>query len=277
MGFFNRLFGKKECEEGAKDGGSLRIAFVLLSEPQLPQPDAIIRAFDEFAADGGKLEPGEDSSTEEASKQVITLALNTGETSFVALMPAAVPNGEADHASRFSLSSFRDDWTLPPHIAHLIVTFHGGSNTSVLEGLSRFTSVLAAVTKTSDAVGVYWGDAGATHDSEFFTSIAAKEEVVAKLTLWSGVSIAREKDGRLSFLSLGMNQLNLPDLLLVAGESSANVAVETMYDLLAYVAQRGEALPDGDTIGRSDDQRLPVRYVKSPLDAKKKVWRVELP
>ena len=277
MGFFNRLFGKKESGSDAKDGGSLKIAFVLLAEPQLPQPDAIVEAFAEFATAGASLELGEGNATEGANKQVITLALNTGENMFVALMPAAVPNDEADHAARYSLSSFRNDWTLPPHSAHLLVTFHGGSNTPVIEGLSRFTSVIAAVTKASDAVGVYWGDAGATHDSEFFTSIAAEEDVVAKLMLWSGVSIAREEDGRLSFLSLGMEQLNLPDLLLVAGESSANVAVETMYDLLAYVAQRGEALPDGDTIGRSDDQRLPVRYVKSPLDAKKKVWRVELP
>lgn len=97
------------------------------------------------------------------------------------------------------------------------------------------------------------------------------------MMLWSGVSIAREKDGRLSFLSLGMEQLKLPNLLLVAGESSKAVAVETLYDLLAYVAERGQPLPEGDTVGRSNDERLPVHYVESPINPKKKVWRVELP
>jgi hypothetical protein len=95
--------------------------------------------------------------------------------------------------------------------------------------------------------------------------------------LWSGVSVARQKDGRLSLLSLGMKQLNLPDLLLIGGPSGANAAMATMFDLLAYVAQRGAALPDGDTVGRSAHEKLPVRYVSSPLDSTKKVWRVELP
>jgi hypothetical protein len=97
------------------------------------------------------------------------------------------------------------------------------------------------------------------------------------MMLWSGVSIARENNDRLSLLSLGMEQLNLPNLLLFAGEDSESDAIETMYDLLSYVAERGEPLPEGHTVGRSNDQRLPVRYVQSPVDSKRKVWRVELP
>ena len=53
--------------------------------------------------------------------------------------------------------------------------------------------------------------------------------------------------------------------------------METTFDLLAYVASRGEALPEGDTVGRTDDERLPVHYVESPGDPAKKVWRLELP
>lgn len=32
----------------------------------------------------------------------------------------------------------------------------------------------------------------------------------------------------------------------------------------------------GDTIGRSEMEKLPVQYVPSPLDRKTKVWRVEI-
>jgi hypothetical protein len=49
-----------------------------------------------------------------------------------------------------------------------------------------------------------------------------------------------------------------------------------MFDLLGYVASIGKPLPDGDTVGRTADERLPVSYVPSPLDSSKKVWRVEL-
>lgn len=77
-------------------------------------------------------------------------------------------------------------------------------------------------------------------------------------------------------LSLGMKQLNLPDLLLIAPKSSGNSALEPFFTFLSYVANRGEPVPDGDTIGRSETEKLRVQYVPSPLDQKTKVWRVEL-
>jgi hypothetical protein len=101
--------------------------------------------------------------------------------------------------------------------------------------------------------------------------------LMSRILLWSGVSVARESDGRLSLLSLGMKQLNLPNLLLVSGKSSASIALQTMFDLLAYVAERGAAIPAGDTVGRTADEKLPVRYVQSPIEPAAKVWRVELP
>ena len=128
------------------------------------------------------------------------------------------------------------------------------------------TSLLGAVVKASPAVGIYWGEAGATHDAKFFLETAREQDVALRLTLWTGVSVGREPDGRLSLLSLGMKQLNLPDLLLIAPKSAGNSALEPFFTFLAYVADRGEPLPEGDTIGRSETEKLPVQYVPSPLD-----------
>jgi hypothetical protein len=133
------------------------------------------------------------------------------------------------------------------------------------------------VTKASRAVGVYWGNARATHDPAFFISVAQEPALASRVMLWTGVSLAREADGRLSLLSLGMQQLDLPDLLLVASQSTGgNDALATFFDLLAYVAQREKPIPEGDTVGRNAEEHLLVRYVPSPLDPSKKVWRVEL-
>jgi len=73
-----------------------------------------------------------------------------------------------------------------------------------------------------------------------------------------------------------MKQLNLPDLLLVVPRSASNDALGTFFDFLGYVIELGKPLPDGDTLDRTADERLPVHYVPSPLDSSKKVWRVEL-
>jgi len=276
MGILNRVIGQF-TRPAKKATRSTNLAFVLLSEARLPDGQQVAHAFRDFTGPEEGLQIAADQGDKAVRDQVISLTFNTGDTAFVALVPAAVPNGEADQRARFSLSSFRNDWKLPPHCAHLIVTLQGAAESSPVARLSRFTSLIAAVTRSSPAVGVYWGNAGATHDSEFFVSVASDLGVVPRMMLWSGVSIAREDDGRLSLLSLGMEQLNLPDLLLVAGEASASVALETMFDLLAYVARREEALPEGHTVGRTAEERLPVHYVPSPADPAKKVWRVELP
>ena len=100
--------------------------------------------------------------------------------------------------------------------------------------------------------------------------------IVPRITLWTGFSIVAEQGGRVRLLSLGMKQLNLPELLVVAPKSAAKDALNTFFDLLGYVAERGEQLPEGDTVGRTSGEKLPVHYVPSPVDPTKKVWRVEL-
>jgi hypothetical protein len=72
--------------------------------------------------------------------------------------------------------------------------------------------------------------------------------------------------------------LDLPDLELTVPRSSYDAdAVDLLYDFLHYTITRGAAIPDGDTVGRSAEERLKVRYVRSPVDPEKKVWRVDLP
>ena len=273
MGFLNRLFGKGSTRP-EKNKKLNHLAFVLLSEARLPGAQEVAHALRDFAALDENLEAEADDTEKDASNQVLSLKLTVGETAFVVLGPTPVPKGEADHYAQFSLSSFRNGWKLPPHCAHLVVAMTPAVPASPLVRLSRFTSLLAAVTKCSPAVGVYWNNAGATHDSEFFLEIASRPGIVPRIMLWSGLSIAPEKEGRLSLLSLGMKQLDLPDILVTADGSSANTAAVTLFDLLSYVAERGEALPEGDTVS---EKRLPVHYVQSPIDSAKRVCRVELP
>jgi len=252
---------------------TMNLAFVLLSAPALPNGEDVERAFASYAAKGQtlRLRP---SKPKKPDGETLEFDTAGGGYAVVALMPAPVPNHEADEAAHYSLSALGGRWKLPPHKAHLVVLAHG--NGSPLERLGVLTSILAAVVEASPTVGVYCGDAGATHDPKFFGELAREQDTRSRLPLWIGVSIAREADGRLSLLSLGMKQLELPDLLLVAPNGKADEALPMFYDLLAYVVSRGRPLPDGDTVGRTAAEKLPVHYVPSPVDPKVKVWRVEL-
>jgi hypothetical protein len=245
------------------------VAFVLIPEAKLPKGEAIEHAFRAYALEGQTLRVR--GAKKRGDLAALELELDGGQA-FVALMPAPVPKGEADDAARFSISAMNGKWKLPPHKAHLVVTAEGKGD--AMARLSAFTSLLAAVAEVSSAVGVYCGDAGATHDPKFVREIARLRSPTERLMVWSGVSIARDGE-RYSLLSLGMKSFGLPDLLLVVPRAKADEAIQRMFDLLAYAIERGAALPEGDTVGPSEKERWPVHYVPSPADPKVKVWRVE--
>ena len=94
--------------------------------------------------------------------------------------------------------------------------------------------------------------------------------------LWNGLSITK-KPGSVELLTLGMGQLDLPDLLLVAPSGGGNQALNFAFDLLGYVVSQGSLIPEGETVGRTEAEKLPVAYVPSPLDANKRVMKIELP
>jgi hypothetical protein len=257
----------------AKDG-KMNLAFVLLPEAKLPKGEAIQRAFASYAVKGQSLRyrPEQQSKTKKGGDQILTFETDGGEA-MVALMPAPIPKGEAEEAVRYSISSLDGKWKLRPHKAHLIVTLHMRGD--VTTRLSLLTSILAAIADASSALGIYWGYAGATHDPKFFREIAKERTTLSRLVLWIGVSIAREGQ-RYSLLSYGMNQFELPDLLLVAPAAKSDGAIPFMLDLLGMAVEAGKPFPEGDTVGRSASEKLPVHYVPSPVDSKAKVWRVEM-
>ncbi|MBD5782327.1 DUF4261 domain-containing protein [Pelagicoccus sp. NFK12] len=271
FGFFSEARGKKAPQiEPVRN----HLAFVLLEEPSLPSAEALARAFAKYHCGQGELVV---EASGEGNQKIITVSLPKLGTAFIALVDAKVPNNEAENHCDYSLESLSSPQASIEHRAHLMVTSLGTlEGTTPLEGIDAFTSLLAGIVESSSATGVYWGNSRATHSREFFLSLAGDCSVMPRVILWNGFSRGRENKHSMSFLSMGMNQLGLPELYLVFPQDETSVAVERFFDLLSYVAQRGEAIPAGDTIGASESQRIPVRYVKSPAGDKTTVWKIDL-
>jgi hypothetical protein len=249
------------------------VAFVLLSEASFPRGEELVSAYARFAPKGERLTV---APPKKAGKlPMLELSLSDGGSAVVALMPMPVPNGEADDAAKLSLSSQMMGWKLPPHKAQLVVTLKESKETRAFDHLSRLTSLVAAVTATSPSVGVYWGAGSVTHDPKLFLKLAENPKPIGRVNLWIGFSMAREPDGKTSVLSRGMEQLDLPDVLLI-GPAKASVGnlIAPFFDLLMMTADEGKALPEGDTVGPTATDKWPVHYVQSPIDPSKKVCRI---
>lgn len=244
------------------------LGFVLLAKAELPTADAVMREYARLAPDGPTL------GTPDSNDTVHTFQHGDG-VATVAVMTMPVPKGEADYHAQFSVPAILGKWTLAPHGAHLIVAtmFRGESALERTRTTHRFIAAVAAAAG-ANAVGVYIGRAGVTHEPAFY--IDAVAETPDAMMAWTGVGIAHEGD-RVVLLSTGMQQFDLPDIAVTAKTTPAGKALGALFDLLLYVAQRGEPIPDGDTVGQDADERIEVHYVASPADPSRKVMRVDYP
>lgn len=256
--------------EPAAEAGPVDLAFVLLASPALPDPAVVVARHRAIAPDGPAL-------THDAGRGEDALGFHVGDLVVnLVMIPAPIPAREADDAARFGLRGITQSWSPAPHRAHLIVaSLNGRAARLPLERVGAFHQVVASIVAAMDdsVAGVYIGG-NVTQPADFY--VDAVRGSPDALMAWMGVSVAREGD-RLSLLSLGIGHLGLPDVLMTAGKTSSADTMAFLFDLLLYVGKRGKALPEGDTVGRDDSERLPVHYVPSPIDAGAQVMKVELP
>ncbi|MDP1823297.1 MAG: hypothetical protein Q8L48_08650 [Archangium sp.] len=256
-------------------------ASILTGTPTLPPRSAL-------EATTRELLPGAELEWKETAAGLSLLV--SGATVKLTAIPGPVPNAEADTSAFLSLSAVNGRWRLARHAAHLALTLEGPMQArptgllsrlagdrreaSQLERLTTFTRVVAAVSKAASAVGVYWAGGPVTHAPDFFHQVA--KETLLPLPLWVGVSVTPEPGGRTSLLSFGMQQVSLPDLLLLGPSEDLADTVDFFFSALATIAERNRPPEEGETIARSLLSRPRVRYGPSPVDAAVKVWQLEL-
>lgn len=279
MSLFKKIFGFGKIEAPTLEKTKMQLAFVLLPSVEFPASDAIIAAFATYSQGHHKISIAADNQSDSADsdkKEVLVASIDGIGSAFIALMPCAIPNGEAEANFPYSMSSFSDKNQLQEHAAHLMVTLMISEETDAIEGMMAFTSLLAAITESTQSMAVYWGNAGVTHTRDFFLAVASEQEINPRIILWNGISRAPEGGGKMSFLSLGMNQIALPNVYLICDATAASEMIGRMFDLMAYIASRRQAIPAGDTFGSTAEDRIRVEYVKSPADPKQIVWKIKM-
>lgn len=248
----------------------MQLAFVLLATPVELDPARIRAALARVWNEPVAIAAGSDE------KEALSFSVGERDTLILMSVATPVPDGEAETMAGYSISSLGTDWQLGPHQAHLVATLQEENESPPAQRLLRFSRLLAGVIDGVDGVvGIYDGEAHATHDPDFFRDMAMEERLLP-VHLWNGVSIAGNAE-RVSLLSLGMHQLGQPNLKLTGPRTEGNALIDFFFNLLEYAAQRGSVVADGETVGRSAAEKLVVHYEPSPVDAGETVWCVDLP
>jgi hypothetical protein len=164
---------------------------------------------------------------------------------------------------------------LRDHTAHLILHV-GSGELDALDTWLLLTKLAAAVVQSTDAAGVYWGAASTIHEPAVFTELAksaSREE--PPLMIWVGFHTSRTDAGT-SVFTTGMDAFGAMDIEVRDSELEPSAIVERLFGVAVYCIQTGKPLHDGDTIGESDAERIPVKHVPSAFLPGRLVRRVVL-
>lgn len=179
----------------------------------------------------------------------------------IGLMPAPIPGGEAEHYAKANYMWRNAEQIVARHAAHLLVTVMGDGD--MLKRADVFVKVAASLMAQPNAVAFY--SEGAVYEPTMYRDCAMvlKDEEMSGQTpilnlVWFGI-YGNGKDA--GVYTYGMRRLGKEEIEVYVPQKSANL--EQMRSFLvsvaAYVIGEDVTLRDGETIGFSAEEKLPIK------------------
>ena len=179
----------------------------------------------------------------------------------VALMPMAVPNGEAEHYAKANYMWKDAEKTVSRHKAHLIVTVLGEGD--MLTRANVFVKICSSLMNQENAVALY--SEGAVYSPQMFrdfSGVLKDEGLSGEVPILNLVWFGIYGDGKISGVyTYGMRRLGKEEIEIYVPQKLAdlNQIRSFLVSVAAYVIGDDVILRDGETIGFSAEQKLPIK------------------
>jgi hypothetical protein len=181
----------------------------------------------------------------------------------VSLMPAPIPWSQLEGPCATAWWWPQAKEKLRPHKFHFLVALIGGT----IEPVERrviLTKAVSAVVRGTDAVGVYWGEGTLVHEPAAFVEQAqtVRPDKICG-PLWLDVRIEKRPDGTLRCFTTGMAPLGFREIEVERSTLDPGELLAFIGNTSSYIVNGRIQISDGETMGRTADERYKVRYAPS--------------
>jgi hypothetical protein len=244
------------------------VAMVALNSPCLPELARILATLRERCPD---YPPPSDPGQKDDS-----LVFHLGDSMAVALMPAPIPWSDLEGPCATAWWWPEATERMQRHNSHIIVALLGGSGSPVERHL-LLTHLVAAVAAHADAAGIYWGAGTVVHEPSAFQEQAA-DLSAGNLApqLWVDMRLVQNEDGSLRYFTTGMQPFGCLEIEIDQSRRPPEEILDFCYGIVSYVLMRGATIGDGETVGRSAEEKIQVRHQPSMWD-RGTVMKLEFP
>lgn len=253
------LFGKNKKKNAAQveqnNEKGVFHGFALLSEPKWSKTQFVADMKEEWGIDlsNGLGNTGDALPTEDS----ILYADYNGMRVITGLVDAPVPNCEAEY---FAMANYM--WKdgvaeTKKHKAHLIITVMG--NGDAMEKAKLYVKAAASAIKQSTVLGLYYNGAAVFQPSMYreCAEVMREGNIPILNLIWFGLFSDGKQTGVHTY---GMRQFGKEEIEVYVpqGMADLNAIREFVCGTAAYVLTENVTLRDGETIGFSEEQKLPI-------------------
>ncbi|MDE6593590.1 MAG: DUF4261 domain-containing protein [Oscillospiraceae bacterium] len=244
------LFEKGKEKENEKKGSF--VGFVLLSDT-----NADMKKLSEDLGESLGIDVPYEKSEKEGTEALV--ADHKGCHMMFGFMPMPVPNGEAEYYAECNYMWKNGVDVVKKHKAQIIVGITG--NGDVIETGKIFVKAVLSALRQENAIAFY--SDGAVHEPNFYREAAKaldKDDLPILNWIWFGVYSDEKQRGIYTF---GMKNFGKDEMEIYAdGAADINEIRIFAADIVYYILSGDVTLRDGETIGMSAEQKLPITRSK---------------
>lgn len=265
--FFRRRKTNKSQENAGPENAPPMFCFVLAKNP--PDVEA------ERAKQITQRILGKEYSADTSDANIVSIQKGSDTIGFLALMPAPIPNEEAENNAEdnFLWPNGREE--VAKHNCHIIVTNAGTGEHTPIEAVIAIAKLALVALELFDGLGVYWGNGCVCNNRETFESFCEdlSEEHVPLAAIMRFQFVSADND-EIGLYTLGMNQFGLMEIEVDHSTMDLSDLFEYVCNVAHYLVVSGPVIGDGNTIGADENERVVVRHQPSMIDKSRKVYKI---
>lgn len=174
------------------------------------------------------------------------------------LMPSPVPNNEAVEAAKYNILWKEGAEVTAAHQAHVMLAVM--NKFDPLEQALLFAKVAYSLLKLENSIAIYKDPT--VYERDFYLNFAETikdGEYPMPILIYVGMYLA--KSGLCAFTS-GMRFFGKEEMEIVDSKKQPNEVVSFLLSISEYVLSENVELKDGETIGFTEEQKLPIKVDK---------------
>ena len=175
-----------------------------------------------------------------------------------ALINSPVPNKEAEENAMNNYLWKEGEEETAKHKAHIVVSVTKGENP--IGNSIVFTMVVSSLLKLKNAIGIYQYPTVLPYDFYIRCAEDLKEKVLPVLN-WIYIGIYPSEKG-FSAYTCGMDYFDKDEIEVINSKTTPSELYGFIYDIVSYVLEYNAVLNDGETIGFSEKEKLPITKSK---------------